>query len=586
MKTTYSISTETHRPYILVTLAHTERRERIEPKRIAEIFKKLFHCKSIVIGREKHKELGEHLHIAIYNYNASRYNAVKRIRQAFPQFEGRQCHIQFHKGLNYMLAYVTKEDKDPYVEGEIDKTKILEIAENARNKKKAGRTPAKLLLKALRDCQKWEDVYEHDELLDRIVYGSHRNLKTIYQEIQIIKESKMNPISRIRWYLDDRKVDSSGVKEYIPEELQEKYVLLDWIAVNLLYQRPLKTKQLLLYGEPSTQKTLLMQILKNALRIYFVGTRMNDFSGADDHYDMWVFDEYTSNEKRDFNGNVQYSEAASAYNRTILRILDGQECRLDAKYNDIFRKTRNIPIILIANEIPRECVAYGPLQERLMRLRFHTRIEHLDEKRIVKTLMGCIRRRIHQQIQCTEEQRKHLLLYNQEQATYTQIKHQMSEHHLLFQLKTEQGQELILQFNTKERISLLLLDPESYENTIMTTLKYALIPLEQQKKTLDTIKHIDSLIHAPPFSICREPNYEGMKQYLTWPVHLRFLSNNKLLSAEVRVATTEEKQIIEHLLKTHGNEKNDDNKLLIRIGPENEYTFTQVDGSIVWTDRD
>jgi len=31
-----------------------------------------------------------------------------------------------------MLAYVTKEDKDPYVEGEIDKKKVLEIAENAR----------------------------------------------------------------------------------------------------------------------------------------------------------------------------------------------------------------------------------------------------------------------------------------------------------------------------------------------------------------------------------------------------------------------------------------------------------------------
>jgi len=37
---------------------------------------------------------------------------------------------------------------------------------------------------------------------------------------------------------------------------------------------------------------------------------MNDFAGADDHYDMWVFDEYTSNE-RVSNGEVEYSEAAS-----------------------------------------------------------------------------------------------------------------------------------------------------------------------------------------------------------------------------------------------------------------------------------
>ena len=41
-----------------------------------------------------------------------------------------------------------------------------------------------------------------------------------------------------------------------------------------------------------------------------LSTRMNDFAGADDHYDMWVFDEYTSNE-RVSNGEVEYSEAAS-----------------------------------------------------------------------------------------------------------------------------------------------------------------------------------------------------------------------------------------------------------------------------------
>jgi len=78
---------------------------------------------------------------------------------------------------------------------------------------------------------------------------------------------------RVYRYLDERKVDIRGVKEYTSEELNEKYVLLDWIAVNILYQRPMKTKQLLLYGEPSTQKSLLIQMFKKAFRIYFVGTK-------------------------------------------------------------------------------------------------------------------------------------------------------------------------------------------------------------------------------------------------------------------------------------------------------------------------
>lgn len=585
MKQRKNISADTLKPYILVTLAHAERREQIEPKRIAEIFKRLFNCKSIVIAKETHKELGDHLHIAIYNDNASRNNAVKRIRKAFPQFEGRQCNVTFHKGLNYMLAYVTKEDKDPYVEGEIDKNKVLEIAENARKKKRAGRKPAKEILRALRECQKWEDVYENDELTERIVYGSHRNFKTIYQELQIIKESKTHATSRIRKYLDDRKVDIRGVKEYTPEELQEKYVLLDWIAVNLLYQRPMKTKQLLLYGEPSTQKTLLMQILKKTLRIYFVGTRMNDFSGADDHYDMWVFDEYTSNEKRGVTGQVDYSEAASTYNRTILRILDGQECRLDAKYSEIFRKTLNIPIILIANEIPQQCQHYGPLQERLMRLRFYTRIQNLDEERIIKTLMGCIGRRIYQKMQWMEEQRRHLLLYNEETAQCKQIRDKSGERNRVFKIKTDQEQELILKVNKEKRTAILLVvDPESYENTIMTTLKYALIPLETEEQSENKIKKIEALKGGAPFNICREREAKGMKQYLTWPVNLRFLNKNTIISAEVCVPTRKEEKLGTHYENT-GKETEEDN-LIIRIGSENQHTFISSTGTTVWMHHD
>lgn len=41
-------------------------------------------------------------------------------------------------------------------------------------------------------------------------------------------------------------------KEYHIEEIK-KYLLLDWIACQCCFQRPIKTKQLFLYGQPSTQ---------------------------------------------------------------------------------------------------------------------------------------------------------------------------------------------------------------------------------------------------------------------------------------------------------------------------------------------
>ena len=63
----------------------------------------------------------------------------------------------------------------------------------------------------------------------------------------------------------------------------------------------------------------------------------------------------------------------------MLRILDGQECRLDAKYGEVLNKTRNVPIVLIVNQIPSKMRSYGPMQERVMRLRFNSRIANIDE---------------------------------------------------------------------------------------------------------------------------------------------------------------------------------------------------------------
>lgn len=36
----------------------------------------------------------------------------------------------------------------------------------------------------------------------------------------------------------------------------------------------------------------------------------------------------------------------------------GQECRLASNYSRVFTKTKNVPVVLIANEVPRSICAY------------------------------------------------------------------------------------------------------------------------------------------------------------------------------------------------------------------------------------
>ena len=116
-----------------------------------------------------------------------------------------------------------------------------------------------------------------------------------------------------------------------------------------------------------------------------------------------------------------YSENANLFNNTMLRILDGQECRLDAKYGEVLNKTRNVPIVLITNQIPSKMRSYGPMQERVMRLRFNSRIANINEERLILTLKGCIERRIKKdQNQGKEEEIK----YNQETAIVFEKKEQ------------------------------------------------------------------------------------------------------------------------------------------------------------------
>ncbi|RZS17409.1 hypothetical protein BHM03_00049548, partial [Ensete ventricosum] len=107
-------------------------------------------------------------------------------------------------------------------------------------------------------------------------------------------------------------------------------------------------------------------------------------------------------------------QAMAAENNTLLRVLDGQKCRLDAKYGRVFLNKRNVPVITITNKPPRSIRIKGPFHERFIRLRFKSVVKRLQKNRVIATLYGCIMRRLQQKGVTWEEAKNVAIAYNQE----------------------------------------------------------------------------------------------------------------------------------------------------------------------------
>lgn len=382
----------TVRKFIAITLSHAERRE-VSLQDVISRIKGIFKCTAIVVANEEHQGEGFHYHVAVKNEDASKYTAIKKIREAFSEFEGKQCNVKFNKGIQMVLGYITKKDKKPTVWGEYSLEQVLQMGENARRHKRNERVEPAVIMEGLQNCPEWYQVYDSPMLRDRLL-KAYANMRKIHEDYQVIINIKRTVGEKVIEYLQKKE----WPEEYSPEEIREKYILIDWLACQLCFERPIKTRQLFIYGEPSTQKTLIIHYLAKALRIYFASAIKNDFSGADDYYDVWVFDEFHEPDEQNVYGITSATEAGTAYANTLLKVLDGQECRLDAKYGKIFNKRANVPIIMIANMLPERVKRRGPFQERFLRLRFSNNIEELEEERVIATLWGCIRRRIFRNI--------------------------------------------------------------------------------------------------------------------------------------------------------------------------------------------
>lgn len=82
-------------------------------------------------------------------------------------------------------------------------------------------------------------------------------------------------------------------------------------------QSKIKTRQLFLYGRPSTQKTLLVSFLSKVLRVYFGSSRRNDFTGADNYYDLWVFDQFHKPHFYGYSNSEPSGDSVLDYDMTL-----------------------------------------------------------------------------------------------------------------------------------------------------------------------------------------------------------------------------------------------------------------------------
>lgn len=356
------------RRFILLTLSHAECGDRVHytPHFVVSKCRSLFNCESVIVAKELHKAKGYHYHIGILNDTASYHTSTQILRDAFPEFDGRQLNVSFHRSWITICEYVFKQDEDPFCWG-TTKERIRTLFSARKGSKKS-----KNLMTRLSGCETWNDVLK-DSILGPRVLKSYSSVKQAFYDLKG-NEKLPSLESRLQDYLCLKESSLSvNYEAYTPSELRSKKGAVSWLSRNLSTDRVIREPQLFILGKPKSGKSTFLEGLKEFLSVYDLPARKDDFSGASTGVDLWLMDEF---------------EIDSISPRILNRVLDGQRVSLDCKYGTMFLKEKNVPVILASHIFP-------SYKSGLRQSAFDSRVEyceflpdeHLDVGRLAKTLL-------------------------------------------------------------------------------------------------------------------------------------------------------------------------------------------------------
>ena len=178
------------RRFILITLSKSGRGERkkIQPEEISSRIQAIFQCTAIIIAQEKDRDGERDQDVAVFHENAHRKSARKKIREIFPEWEGIECKVSFHKAWNTICKYVTKEDREPYVWGHFSRDQILQQVRACQNHKritkegegkKEDRT--KRIFEKFRECEEFFDFRKDPEMASQLL-NKYNSIQSLWED--------------------------------------------------------------------------------------------------------------------------------------------------------------------------------------------------------------------------------------------------------------------------------------------------------------------------------------------------------------------------------------------------------------------
>lgn len=117
----------------------------------------------------------------------------------FSEFDGAQLNVSFHRAWVTICKYIMKEDRTPYTWRHNTVSTMSESIRASDLHKKMPDRHQHLIAK-LKSLDSWEQVYTDADLVKR-VFTSHSNLKSIYEDLLVVKEQENSLYDRFVSYL-------------------------------------------------------------------------------------------------------------------------------------------------------------------------------------------------------------------------------------------------------------------------------------------------------------------------------------------------------------------------------------------------